>query len=274
MRSKRRSRSGRRRKRLDGMRKGIYILPNLVTTASLSAGFFSIVATMHEDFILAAWAILVATACDVADGRIARLTRSVSRFGIEYDSLADLVSFGVAPGILIYTWALQPFGRWGWSAAFLYVICGALRLARYNVQYGADEGKFFQGLPIPVSAGFIATLILLLVDLEQIGPIRHIIILLAIFVLAFLMVSNVKYPSFKTMDLIRRKPFPFLVGTVLVFIVIVAEPKFMLFFLCSLFILSGPLRLVTIRGQRAREVNGEEPDAPTPAGLEPSEENP
>ena len=142
-------------------RKGIYILPNLFTTGGLFAGFYAIILTLQRQYELAAMMILVATLCDVLDGRIARLTRSTSSFGIQYDSLSDLVAFGVAPGILIYQWALQPWGRWGWLAATLYVTCGALRLARFNVQIASVEKRHFVGLPIPAAADLVAATVLL-----------------------------------------------------------------------------------------------------------------
>src|SRR5206468_4319918 len=158
----------RRRRRIPPLRKGVYLLPNLLTSAGLFAGFYSIICTLNAThggatrwYWLAAVMILVAQLCDALDGRIARLTRSTSSFGIQYDSLADLVAFGVAPGILVYQWALRPWGRWGWLAASLYVTCGALRLARFNVQIASVEKRYFVGLPIPAAAGVIAATVLL-----------------------------------------------------------------------------------------------------------------
>src|SRR4029077_6332243 len=144
---------GRRpRRRIPPLRKGVYILPSLFTSAGLFAGFYSIIATLGHQFRLAAIMILLAQLCDILDGRVARLTRAMSSFGIQYDSLADLVAFGVAPGILVYQWALRGFGRWGWLAASLYVACSALRLARFNVQIGSVEKRHFLGLPTPAAA--------------------------------------------------------------------------------------------------------------------------
>src|SRR5262245_56759169 len=131
------------------LRKGVYILPNLITTAGLFAGFYSIIASLHGDFLVAAIAIMAANVFDTLDGRVARVTNTTSRFGIEYDSLCDLVAFGVAPGLLVYCWALEPWGTFGWLAASLYVTCGALRLARFNVQLDNVEKRHFIGLPIP-----------------------------------------------------------------------------------------------------------------------------
>ncbi|HLA51602.1 MAG TPA: CDP-diacylglycerol--serine O-phosphatidyltransferase, partial [Thermodesulfobacteriota bacterium] len=131
-----------------GIKKGIYLLPNLITSASLFGGFYSIIASIDGHFQKAAIAIFISAILDGMDGRVARLTKSTSKFGVEYDSLADLVAFGLAPGILIFTWVLRPFGRYGWLAAFLYVVCGALRLARFNIQIDTLESKRFNGLPI------------------------------------------------------------------------------------------------------------------------------
>ena len=231
----------RRRLKRDNIRKGIYILPNLFTSASLFAGFYAIVATLNGDFGRAAWAIIISMICDGADGRIARMTSSTSRFGVEYDSLADLVSFGVAPGLLVYEWALRPYGKWGWSAAFLFVVCGALRLARFNVQIDTIESVTFNGLPIPASAGVVATTILLYYKFQSAGPTKHLAILLVIFLLAFLMVSNIKFLSFKELELRRRKPFTVLLGIIILLILIANEPQILLFALFTLYAVHGPL---------------------------------
>ena len=153
----------RKKRRPVKQRRGIYILPNLFTTGSLFCGFFSIIAAFNGDFSKAAVAIVVSGAFDWLDGRIARMSNTMSRFGEEYDSLADLISFGVAPGVLIYTWALIPFGRVGWLAAFLYVACAALRLARFNVDSGRVGLKYFEGMPTPGAGGMIAATVLFLV---------------------------------------------------------------------------------------------------------------
>jgi len=131
------------------MRKGIYVLPNLITLASVFAGFYSIIASLNSDYERAAWAILIASVFDALDGWVARMTHTATRFGIEMDSLADVISFGVAPAVLVYTWTLSQFGRVGWVGAFFLVACGALRLARFNVQMGSTEKKHFSWLPIP-----------------------------------------------------------------------------------------------------------------------------
>ena len=144
----------------ENLRRGVYLLPNLLTTGGLFAGFYSIVATMNGNYLVAGWFVLIAAVFDGLDGKVARMTNTTSKFGVEYDSLADLVAFGVAPGLMMYAWALKPFGKLGWLAAFLYVVCGALRLARFNVQITTVESKRFVGLPIPAAAGMAASLVI------------------------------------------------------------------------------------------------------------------
>lgn len=237
------------------MKRGIYILPNLLTSGSLFLGFYAILHAFQEDFTRAAAAILFAAILDGLDGRVARLTQTESRFGVEYDSLADLISFGVAPAVLAYTWALKPFGRFGWLAAFLFLACGALRLARFNIQVNSVESSHFTGLPIPAAAGMTATLVLFVHRLDIVLVNRSLIILLLFYVLAFLMVSSIRFYSFKKFDLIRRKPFSTLVLIVLAFVVVISEPEIMLFAIFSLYILSGPaiyLRKV-ILGKKTNE---------------------
>lgn len=233
--------SAKRSEKYDVMKKGIYILPNLFTSASLFLGFFAIVRVMNGQFKEAAMAIIGAGICDGLDGKIARLTGTASEFGIEYDSLADLVSFGVAPGVMIYLWALKPYGKIGWLAAFLYVICGALRLARFNVQVNTVEKSVFKGLPIPAAAGMVATTILVHYELGTGEAVKRVIIPIMTYALAYLMVSNIKYRSFKDLDLIKRKPFHTLVFLVILLTVIVAAPEVMLFILGTLYVLSGPV---------------------------------
>ena len=226
--------------RRESLRKGVYLLPNLFTTGSLFAGFYGIIATMNGGYYVAAWFILISSIFDALDGKVARLTGTTSRFGVEYDSLADLVAFGVAPGLLMYSWALKPFGKLGWLAAFLYVVCGALRLARFNVQVDTVESKRFLGLPIPAAASMVASCVLLFYHLGGSGSIRKVSVLILIYVLALLMVSNVRYYSFKDPDLVKRQPFGFLVLLIFLIIVVVAEPQIMLFALFGFYLLSGP----------------------------------
>lgn len=222
------------------MRKGIYILPNLFTTANLLCGFYSIIIAMQGDYKLAVIPLLFAFILDGLDGRIARFTNTTSKFGAEYDSLSDLVAFGVAPAILVYTWGLTSFGKWGWIAASLFVICGALRLARFNVQIGIIESKVFNGLPIPAAALVVATGIWLYYYLGGEGKFSHLAILLGVFAIAFLMVSNVKYYSFKDLNFFAKKPFMSFLLIVCIMIIIVAESEIMIFTFALGYALSGP----------------------------------
>jgi len=224
-----------------GFKRGVYLLPNLLTSASLFGGFYSIVASLDGNYEHAAVAILIAAVLDGLDGRIARLTGTTSKFGMEYDSLSDLAAFGIAPGILIFMWALRPFGRYGWLAAFLYVVCGALRLARFNVQITTIESKRFNGLPIPAAAALVASTVLLFHYFSQGETTKHVTILIIIYVLAFLMVSNVKYYSFKELNLSARMPFSLLVGSIFLLILIAAEPPLMLFLITFGYVISGPV---------------------------------
>lgn len=251
------------RERRESLRKGVYLLPNLLTTGSLFAGFYSIIATINGNFNIAAWFILVAAVFDALDGRVARLTGTTSRFGVEYDSLADLVAFGVAPGVLMYLWALKPFGKLGWLAAFLYVVCGALRLARFNVQVNTVESKRFVGLPIPAAAGMVASCVLLFYYLGGSGTIKKASILLLIYVLAFLMVSNIRFYSFKDPELVKRQPFGFLVLAIFAIIIITARPEIMLFSLAFGYMISGPIGFLFGLMRRGRKTK-DEADHPPP----------
>jgi len=226
------------------MRRGVYILPNLFTTGNLFCGFWAIISVFQEKFFYAAIAILLASAFDVLDGKVARLSGATSKFGVQYDSLADLVSFGVAPAVLTFSWALRPYGRFGWLAAFLFVVCGALRLARFNVQSASGEVKYFKGLPIPAAASMIALTILLYLRLIETGWVKDIVILVMIYILAFLMVSNIRYFSFKELDLAKRKPFSIFIFVVLSMIVIVMEPTIVLFGFVLLYVFSGPASML------------------------------
>ena len=253
-------------------RNGVYLIPNLLTTGNLFSGFYAIIAVLNADYLLAAMAILVAMAFDVLDGTTARLTKSTSRFGVEYDSLADLVSFGVAPGLLIYSWALTTYGRVGWVAAFLFVVCGTLRLARYNVQVDSIESKHFVGLPIPGAAGVIASLVVLDHHILKLGAeIKPLLILGFIYVLAFLMVSTFHYRGPQHLRLRDRKPFHVLVSSVLVLIVLVAAPQILLFVLFTAYALSGLIEtlvaLLTRRLFKHRQpVHGSPPASSTEPG--------
>lgn len=227
------------------MRKGIYILPNLITLLSMFSGFYAIVAALNSDYERAAWAIMIASVFDVLDGWVARLTHTSTRFGIEIDSLSDVISFGVAPAILVYTWTLSSFGKVGWLGSFFLVACAALRLARFNVQMGGAEKKHFTGLPTPAAALVIATTVLAYDELIRIlehlrlAPLADLVgkdywVLALTFLLAGLMVSNITYHSLKEANLKQRRPFGILVG-IAAFLAVVAYRPSMVLFLVSMF---------------------------------------
>lgn len=225
----------------DRLARSVYLLPNLVTSGGLFSGFYSIVCTIDGQFQLAAWMILLAAVFDTLDGKVARLTGTTSQFGVEYDSLSDLVAFGIAPGLLMYLWALEPFGRWGWLAAFLYVACGALRLARFNVQVEFVEAKRFVGLPIPAAACLVASGVIVFFHLGGSGPVQKLSLLVLVYGLAFLMISSLRYFSMKDQALFNRQPFSLLMLCIIVGAVVFAEPEIMLFAAFLTYALSGPV---------------------------------
>jgi CDP-diacylglycerol--serine O-phosphatidyltransferase len=221
------------------MRKGIYLLPNTLTLCGMFCGFYAILASYNSNFVHAAWAILIAIIFDGLDGWVARLTHSTTKFGIQLDSLSDLVAFGIAPAVLLYTWGLNSFGRIGWSAAFFYIICGALRLARFNVQMDTAESKAFTGLPIPGGAGIVATSVLFYSEIWGDMTGKNYLALLLPFLLAALMVSTLKYHGVKEIDFKKRKPFWLLVAIVAAFVLIFISPEIVLFVFGIIYMLSG-----------------------------------
>lgn len=227
----------------------IYLLPNLATTGNLFFGFFAVIQSIKGNFQYASYAIVAAAVFDLLDGRLARLTRSTSKFGAEYDSLCDLISFCMAPAILLYLWALQPFARIGWLASFLYVACGALRLARFNVQAHVVEKAYFQGLPTPMAAGIVASSVLAFQDL-QIESNGNILLLVMTVLLAVVMVSTFRYRSFKDLDLKERFPFRYLVIGAVIIAVIAWWPEVNLFFLFLTYAVLGAVFGVLRLGRR------------------------
>ncbi|MBN2438581.1 MAG: CDP-diacylglycerol--serine O-phosphatidyltransferase [Deltaproteobacteria bacterium] len=227
--------------RRDRMKKGVYVLPNLITTANLFCGFYSVIASMKGAYEIAAVTILIAVVLDSLDGRIARITHTTSKFGAEYDSLCDLVTFGVAPAILVYNWSLFSYGKWGWLGAFLFVVCGALRLARFNVQIGVIDSRVFNGLPIPGGAAVVATGVLLFYYLGGEGNFTDPSIMIGVVAIASFMVSSIKYYSFKDLHYFSRKPFMSFVLIVMILVIVVAEPQIMLFTFAFGYSLSGPV---------------------------------
>ncbi len=218
----------------------VYILPNLITTFSLFSGFYAIVSSINGKFVHAAIAILIASVFDAADGRVARMTGTTSKFGEQYDSLCDLISFGMAPALLSYLWLLQPFGRYGWLAVFLYVAATALRLARFNSQIEETPKGVFVGLPCPAAAAMIATVVIFCNFVFDIrAQYLDLILLFTVYFLSYLMVSGHHYNNFKHIS--KPNTFQFMVGTILFFIIIATEPQITFFVLFISYILSAPL---------------------------------
>jgi len=221
-------------------RRGIYLLPNLFTTGALFAGFYAIVQAMNGRFEHSAVAIFIAMVLDGLDGRVARLTHTQSEFGAEYDSLSDMVSFGAAPSLVIYEWALKGMGKWGWIAAFIYCVCAALRLARFNTNIGVVDKRYFQGLPSPAAAALIAGLIWLMLDFGIAGTdVRWLAWCITLFA-GLTMVSDIPYYSGKEINL--RKSVPFITALLLAlffFALIPSHPPVVLFCLFFLYALSG-----------------------------------
>lgn len=221
--------------------KGIYLLPNAFTTAALFCGFFAIVQAMNHQFETAAIAIFASLVLDGMDGRIARMTNTQSAFGEQYDSLADMVSFGVAPALVAYEWVLKDFGKWGWLAAFTYCAGAALRLARFNVNTGVVDKKFFQGLPSPAAGALIAGFIWLADDNKI--PVRDSAIPWVTFLITIYagltMVSNARFYSGKALDIRYRVPFGVMVLMILTFVLISSNPPLTLFGIFVIYAISG-----------------------------------
>jgi CDP-diacylglycerol--serine O-phosphatidyltransferase len=253
-------------------RSGIYLLPNAITTVALFAGFFAIVQAMNNKFGLAASAVFVAMVFDGLDGRVARLTRTQSPFGAEYDSLSDMVSFGAAPALVIYEWALKGMGKMGWVAAFVYCACAALRLARFNTNIGVVDKRFFQGLPSPAAAGLIAGLVWTMeafrLEPQRIWEMRWIAWGLAVFA-GLTMVSNVRFYSGKDINLRKSVPFSVVVALALIIVVLALLAENLPELLFSIFMLyagSGYVLWVVDRFRRKSSVAPPPPVVP-PDGL-------
>lgn len=230
---------------LQSRKRGIYLLPNLLTTAGLFSGFYAVVASMNGDFVAAAVAVYIAMIFDGLDGRVARLTNTQSAFGAEYDSMADIVSFGIAPALVAYNWVLYDYGKLGWLAAFIFVAGGALRLARFNSTLETSDSNYFQGLPIPSAAAVVAGMVWVGahydVDIDYIGWLAILITIMS----GLLMVSNFKYNSFKNVDWRGKVNFIVILLIVLIFVVVATAPALVLFALFVVYAVSGPV--LTIR---------------------------
>jgi len=242
--------------------RGIYLLPNLLTTAGLFSGFYAIVSSMNGHFISAAVAIFIAMIFDGLDGRVARMTNTQSDFGAEYDSMADMVSFGIAPGLVTYNWALSSFGKFGWLASFVFVACAALRLARFNTQVGVADKRYFQGLASPAAAGVIASLVWVgseyKISAEEYGLIIGVITI----IVGLLMVSNFRYNSFKEVDWKGKVNFVFVLLIVLVFVVVASSPENILLIVFGLYACSGPFTTIrSVKKLKLEHVVGDNTDA-------------
>lgn len=228
----------------------VYLLPNLFTTANLFLGFFSIVASTRavqsEQWVAAAVAIMIAAVADGIDGRVARLTNTESHFGEQYDSMSDLVSFGVAPAILVFEWALSPYGKFGWMAAFLFLTCAALRLTRFNVLKQSDEKRYFQGLPSPVAASIAASAVLFH---EQVKPFsgKDLYIIFVMVFLAITMVSTIQYRSFKDIKIKSQEGFGYLLIIIMILMLLTMEPEVLIFPVGVVYLFSGPVGAIVRR---------------------------
>lgn len=234
--------------------RGVYLLPNLFTTAALFAGFYAIISAMSGRFSEAAAAIFVAMVLDGLDGRVARLTNTQSAFGAEYDSLSDMVAFGVAPALVAFEWALGSLGKVGWMVAFIYVACAALRLARFNTQVGTADKRFFVGLASPAAASVVAGTVWAFSDFGIQGSNMAFLVAFLVAAAGVLMVSNIKYHSFKDLDLKGRVPFVAVLVTVLLFAVVFSDPPRVLLLIFLGYALSGPVqRLLQLRRRRTAD---------------------
>jgi len=244
-------------------RRGIYLLPNLLTTAALFGGFYAIVAAMNGKFEQAAIAVFIAMILDALDGRVARLTNTQSEFGAEYDSLSDMVSFGVAPSLIVYEWALSSlvdfgwqWGKLGWLGAFIYTASAALRLARFNTRASSTDKRYFQGLPSPAAAAVVVGMVWVGFDYEIAGKLVALVALAVTVIIGLLMVSNISFYSFKDVDFRNKVPFMALLVIILIFVVASFDPPRILLACFLIYALSGPvialIRYVRKRTQRSK----------------------
>lgn len=228
-------------------RRGIYLLPNLFTTAAMFGGFYAIIAAMNGKFVAAAIAVFIAMIFDGLDGRVARLTNTSSDFGAEFDSLSDMVSFGLAPALVMYEWSLVAmksmgwqWGKLGWLAAFFYATTAALRLARFNTMIGTADKRFFQGLPSPTAAALMMGFVWVMEELTVSGEQVRILAFLLTIIAGSLMVSNISYYSFKDIDVRHKVPFLVLLPIMIVFMLVTIEPGKVLFGIALVYSASGP----------------------------------
>ncbi len=260
----------RKRIPINKMKRGIFILPSLLTLTSIFFSFYSMIESINHDFLWAGALILAAGFFDGIDGKVARLTKTTTRFGLELDSLADVISFGVAPALLMYTWALASYNRIGWVSAFVFVACGALRLARFNVQSGNIDPKRFNGLPIPAAAAMVATTVLFFDKLRLDPSDFSTALLILTYAISFLMVSSIKFHAFKDLTLVKQKPFSSTVAFVLLLALIAAAPLVVPFFLCAGYLVSGPILTFALHFRTRQNVLEQPSELPTSTAGVPS----
>jgi CDP-diacylglycerol--serine O-phosphatidyltransferase len=235
------------------MKRGVYILPNSLTLAGMFFGFYAITTAIKGDFPRASWLILVAMVFDGIDGWVARMTNTTSRFGLELDSLSDLVAFGVAPAVLLYTWALEPFGRLGFATAFLFAACGALRLARYNVQMTKEEKLSFTGMPIPAAATIVAAMVIFYHTLKTEPPVKSPYVLGFAWLLSGLMVSTLRFHGMKELKLAEKKPFWFLVAVVVMLYILAVHPPVAVFSFAMAYLLLGIIENIYLQLKKLKQ---------------------
>ena len=256
-------------------RRGIYLLPNLLTLGALFAGFYAVIAGMSGNFNEAGWAILIAGICDGLDGRIARLTNTQSAFGAQFDSLSDMVSFGMAPALIMFSWAFAPLGRVGWAASFIYMSCAALRLARFNVQLGTVDKRFFLGLQSPLGAGLVTFVpwVGYKYGLEVTPLISYLAAILTVFA-GLLMISNYQYFSFKELNFKGTVPYMVFLFTVALLVVIAQNPHEVLLTMCVIYAISGPATWLYRKQFRKSRALAKKPAAAKAAAAKPAKSEP
>lgn len=250
--------------------KGIYLLPNLFTTGAMFAGFYAIIASIQGKFGMACWSIFIAALLDGLDGRVARMTNTQSAFGEQYDSLSDLVSFGIAPALLAFNWSLYSLhqvhpivGKLGWLAAFIFTVCGALRLARFNTQIGTIDKAYFQGLPSPAAAAVLVGYVWVCVDMGLTGEALRFITLPLTIITGLLMVSRLRYYSFKTIPFKEGVSFVWILLLVLIIVALAIKTEWVLFVVFSAYAISGVIMtLLAVKSRRAKRKakSSDEPD--------------
>ncbi|MBL7003610.1 MAG: CDP-diacylglycerol--serine O-phosphatidyltransferase [Gammaproteobacteria bacterium] len=243
----------------EGLKKGIYLLPNLFTTAALFAGFYAIISAMNGLFEQAAIAVFIAMLLDGLDGRVARMTNTSSAFGAEYDSLSDMVSFGIAPALVIYQWSLSSlatdgllWGRIGWLVTFIYTASAAIRLARFNTQVGSSDKRFFQGLASPAAAAVLMGLVWVFESLGYSGKDYAYLTLVLTLFSGLLMVSKFSYYSFKDFDLRKKVPFVSLLAIIIIFVFLTLDPPSVLFAIFVAYMFHGPFLSLGRRIKRSK----------------------